>query len=110
MDIHKLFKPILLISLGITIFRETALFYDLDIFKSLKYINIPFMLTYTIIALREIYRSNNTSLIEKIMWTLVFLNIINQIAAIVYLLFARKRILREFKLPYMENGSFKTAH
>jgi hypothetical protein len=44
------------------------------------------------------------------MWTLVFLNIINQLAAIVYLLFGRKRILREFKLLYMENGSFKTAH
>jgi hypothetical protein len=110
MDVHKLFKPFLFISLGITLFRYTAWFYDLDILKSFKYINIPFMLTYTIIALREIYRSNNTSLIEKIMWTLVFLNIINQIAAIVYLLFARKRILREFKLLYMENGSFKTAH
>jgi hypothetical protein len=97
MDIHKLFKPLLFISLGIMVFSYTAWYFDLSIYKSMAFMNMPFTLCCNIIALVEIYRSDKTGLAERIMWTLVFLYL-SLFIALIYFYLARPRILRKYKL------------
>jgi phosphate/sulfate permease len=109
MEIKSLLKPIILISLILTAARLIATYYfDLPNASTdlLVFIDIPFMLTYTIIALREIYGSSNISLIEKIMWTIGFLPGLSMWIALIYLFLARERILRVYKLLYVETESF----
>jgi len=108
MDIHKLFKPLLFISLGIMVAKFLTAYNGLQIPVLLNFVEIPFMLSCSIIALKEIYNSLKISLSEKVMWTLGFLTI-NPLSAIIYLFFARQRILRKYKLLYTENESFKPA-
>lgn len=109
MSIKNLLKPIILISLILTVARLIAKYYfDLPNASTdlLIFIDIPFMLTYTIIALREVYGSSNISLLEKIMWTIGFLPALSTWTALVYLFLARERILRVYKLLYVETESF----
>lgn len=108
MEIKSLLKPIILISLILTVARLIATYYfDLPNLKlAFSFIDIPFSLTYTIIALREIYGSSNISLLEKIMWTIGFLPGLSMWIALIYLLLARERILRVYKLLYVETESF----
>ena len=108
MDIHKLFKPLLFISLGIMLAKFLTAYNGFQIPVLLNFVEIPFMISYSIIALREIYNSSKISLMEKVMWTLGFLTI-NPLLALIYLFFARPRILRKYKLLYTENESFKPA-
>lgn len=107
MDVHKLFKPFLFIGLGIMLAKFIAVYNGIQIPVLFNFAEIPFMLAYSIIALIEIYNSFRISITEKIMWTLGFLTI-NPLFALIYLFFARQRILRKYKLLYMESSSFKT--
>lgn len=109
MEIQRLFKPLLFLSLGITIAKYLAWYFKIDFPFYITVINFALILAYSLIALREIYKSNKSSLTEKIMWTLGFIGIINLLAGLVYLIFARKRILRENKLLNMESESFRVA-
>jgi hypothetical protein len=109
MEIQRLFKPLLFISLGITLFKYLAWYFKIDVPFPITVINFALILAYSFIALREIYKSNKTGLTEKIMWTLGFIGIINLLAGLVYFLFARKRILRENKILNTESESFKVA-
>jgi predicted ferric reductase len=69
------------------------------------FINLPFVLTYIVMALKEIYSSNRVNLIEKIMWTICLIGL-NWFAGLIYLLFARKRVLRKFKVLSNDTGAF----
>ena len=109
MEIQRLFKPLLFISLGITIFKYLAWYFEINVPLPVQLINIVLVFAYSFITLKEIYKSNKSSLTEKIMWTLGFIGIINLVAGLVYFLFARKRILRENKLLNTESESFKVA-
>lgn len=109
MEIQRFFKPLLFFSLVITIAKYLAWYYKIDFPFPITVTNIALVFIYSFIALREIYKSNKTGLTEKIMWTLVFIGIINLLAGLVYLLFARKRILRENKLLNTEIETFKVA-
>ena len=62
------------------------------------------MLTYIIMALKEIYSSNRVNLIEKIMWTISFMGL-NWIAGLIYLLPARKRMLRKYQILFNHTES-----
>jgi hypothetical protein len=57
-----------------------------------------------IIALREIYRSNRISSMEKIMWTISFIGI-NWIAGLCYLVFTRPRVFKEYKILFNSTSS-----
>jgi hypothetical protein len=50
-------------------------------------------------ALKEIYRSNRLSSIEKIMWTISFIGV-NWISGLCYLAFRRPKIFKEYKILY----------
>lgn len=69
------------------------------------FINLPFVLSYIVMALKEIYSSNRVNLIEKIMWTICFIGL-NWFAGLIYLLFGRKRILRKYKLIFNDTEAF----
>jgi hypothetical protein len=55
-------------------------------------------------ALKEIYSSNRVNLIEKIMWTISFIGL-SWIAGLIYLLLARKRMLRKYKILFNHTES-----
>lgn len=103
MEIQRLFKPLLFLSLVIYLFKSAIGFYDVNISKSLNYINIPLIIICNILALKEIYSSNRIGLIERVMWTLVFIfpSIWN---ILLYFFMARPRILRKYKLLYSGVG------
>ncbi|WP_395808502.1 hypothetical protein [Daejeonella sp.] len=63
------------------------------------------MVIYIIMALNEIYTSNRVNLIEKIMWTISFIGL-GWIAGLIYLLFARKRMFRKYKMLFNGTESF----
>ena len=103
MEIQRLFKPLLFISLGITPIKFLAAYNGINIPLLLNFAEIPFMIAYSIIALIEIYNSFRINLTEKIMWTFGLLTI-NPLSALIYLLLARQRILRKYKLLYSGVG------
>jgi len=81
----------------------------------MKYLHLPgknlFLLFYLtlnviwiIIALREIYRSNTISSMEKIKWTISFIGI-NWFAGLCYLVFTRPRVFKEYKILFNSTSS-----
>jgi hypothetical protein len=52
---------------------------------------------FSVLSLYEIWTSKRIDQSEKIMWTISFI-FFNSFAALIYILSARKRILRDFKL------------
>jgi hypothetical protein len=69
------------------------------------FINLPFIVTYIVMALKEIYSSNRVNMIEKVMWTISFIGL-SWFVGLIYLLFARKRILRKFKVLFNDTVAF----
>jgi hypothetical protein len=99
------FKPIFLLSLTLVFVQYFTKYLDLPGRNTLTFINLPFVVAYIVMALKEIYTSNRVNMIEKIMWTIGFIGL-NWLVGLIYLLFARKRILRKFKILFNETESF----
>jgi hypothetical protein len=99
------FKPIFLFSLTLVFAQYFTKYMDLPGRNILTFINLPFVVTFIVLALKEIYTSNRVNMIEKIMWTIGFIGL-NWLVGLIYLLFARKRILRKFKILFNETESF----
>lgn len=99
------FKPVFLLSLTLVFLQYFTKYMDLPGRNILTFINLPFIVTFIVLALKEIYTSNRVNKIEKIMWTIGLIGL-NWFVGLIYLLFARKRILRKFKLLFNESESF----
>jgi len=100
-----MFKTVFLLSL-ILLFAQIIMgFKNFPGRNLLIIVILPLTLTYIIMALKEIYPSNRINMFEKIMWT-ISLIVLNYIAGLMYLLFARKRILREYKILFNGTKAF----
>ena len=91
------FKAVFLFSLTLVFLQYVIKYLNLPGLKILMFINLPFVLIYIVMALKEIYSSNRINMTEKIMWTICLIGL-NWFAGLIYLLFARKRVLRKFKV------------
>jgi hypothetical protein len=98
------FKTVFLFSLTLVFLQYLLKYLILPGRNILTIINLPFVVTYIIMALKEIYSSKRVSLIEKIMWTICLIGL-NWFAGLIYLLFARKRVIRKFKLLFNNKGA-----
>ena len=99
------FKLVFLISLTLVFAKYLCKYLNLPGQSLFTFINLPFMAIYIVLALKEIYNSNRVNLIEKIMWTIGFIGL-GWIPGLIYLLFARKRILRKYKILFNDTESF----
>lgn len=102
----KQFKTIFLFSLTLVFLQYVIKYLNLPGRNILTFINLPFIVTYIVMALKEIYSSNRVGLTEKIMWTICLIGL-NWFAGLIYLLFARKRIFREYQILF--NGTNSSA-
>jgi len=93
------FKPVFLFSLTLVFVQYFTKYMDLPGRNSLTFINLPFIVTFIVLALKEIYSSTRVKMAEKIMWTIGFIGL-NWLVGLIYLLFARKRILRQHKILF----------
>lgn len=100
-----MFKTAFLLSLTLLFAQIIMGFMNLPGRNLLIIVILPLTLTYIIMALKEIYPSNRINMFEKIMWT-ISLIVLNYIAGLMYLLFARKRILREYKILFNGTKTF----
>ena len=99
------FKTVFLFSLALVFVQYLFKYLNLPGRNLLTFINLPFVVTYIIMALKEIYSSKRVSLIEKIMWTISFIGL-NWVAGLIYLFLARQRVLRKFKILYDGTWAF----
>ena len=99
------FKTVFLFSLTLVFLQYLIKYSNLPGLKVLMFINLPFIVTYIVLALKEIYSSNRVNLTEKIMWTICLI-VLNWFAGLIYLLFARKRVLRKFKVLFNDTEAF----
>jgi hypothetical protein len=99
------FKIVFLFSLTLVFLQYVIKYSNLPGGNVLMLINLPFIVTYIVMALKEIYGSNKVNLIEKIMWTICLIGL-NWFAGLIYLLFARKRVLRKYKVLFNDTGAF----
>ncbi len=99
------FKTVFLFSLALVFLQYVIKYSNLPGQKVLMFINLPFIVTYIVMALKEIYSSNRVNMIEKVMWTISFIGL-SWFVGLIYLLFARKRILRKFKVLFNDTVAF----
>jgi len=96
------FKPVFLLSLIFLVAQYIVKYGNLPGRNLVLLFYIMLTLMWIIFALKEIYRSNRISSMEKIMWTISFIGV-NWIAGLCYLIFTRPRIFKEYKI--LNNGT-----
>ena len=69
------FKTVFLFSLTLVFLQYVIKYSNLPGRTVLMYINLPFIVTYIVMALKEIYSSKRVNLIEKIMWTICLIGL-----------------------------------